>query len=334
MGARIVGLLLGLILGLWAWAVIVPHGPLGALLPWLTLGPFEPHRFFVGAAAAAFGAVIFVAALMPKDGGGSGGGGGGKRRGPAPPLAFDEEPSSSSPPPAEPMSASEPLPPVTLAQVSPAPPPPQPEPPARPPMAETGPGENFQAVRSRLHQAARTEDWPEAAALSRRLPALAANDTERALAAQDAGDLARSAGRLDDAADAYHEALSYARGVHTADPAQGELLAAALTNAGDMAQDEGRLDAAVEAYDEALELRRATVASGRADPPALHALSLSLERLADAREDRGHRTRALDLYKESFDIAGHLAAADPARYGKDLAATRERLAELESRIAG
>ena len=330
MGARIVGLLLGLILGLGAWAVIVPHGPLGALLPWLTLGPFEPHRFFVGAAAAAFGAVIFVAALMPKDGGGSGGGGGGKRRGPAPPLAFDEEP-SSSPPPAEPMSASEPLPPITLAQVNQTPAP-QPQPPARPPMAETGPGEDFQAVRSRLHQAARTEDWPEAAALSRRLPALAANDLERALAAQDVGDLARSAGRLDEAAEAYHDALGYARMAHTADPGQAGLLAAALTNAGDVAQDEGRLDAAVEAYDEALALRRASVARGVADPPALHALSLSLERLADAREDRGHRMRALDLYKESFDIAGHLAATDPARYGKDLAATRERLAELESRI--
>jgi tetratricopeptide (TPR) repeat protein len=181
------------------------------------------------------------------------------------------------------------------------------------------------------------ENWTEAAALSRRLPALAAGDVEHALAAQDAGDLARGAGKGDDAADAYHEAMTYARAAYTGaptDPARRELLAGVLTNIGDVAQDEGRLDAAVEAYDEALALRRAAVAAGPADPPALRALSLSLERLADAREDRGHRMRALDLYKESFDIAGHLAAADPARYGADLATTRERLAELESRIAG
>jgi hypothetical protein len=51
------------------------------------------------------------------------------------------------------------------------------------------------------------------------------------------------------------------------------------------------------------------------------------------REDRGHRSRALDLYRESLDIAGRLAAADPARYGEDLEATRRRLAELEARVA-
>ena len=341
MGARIVGLLLGVILGLAAWAIIMPHGPLGALLPWLNLGAFEPERFFVGAAAAAFGAAIFVAALMPKDGGkGGGGGGGGKRSSPATPLAFEIDPTPSEPAiqAAEPLAFTPPPPQAAAAAValaeSPAPmvaPAASPTPPPAPPP---DPGEGFQAVRERLHQAARSEDWTEAAALSRRLPALAANDAERALAAQDAGDLARSAGRLDDAADAYHDALAYARAIYTADPGQTDLLTGALTNVGDVAQEEGRLDAAVEAYDEALTLRRAAVAGGRADPPALRALSLSLERLADAREDRGHRMRALDLYKESFDIAGHLAAADPARYGADLASTRERLAELESRIAG
>jgi hypothetical protein len=43
--------------------------------------------------------------------------------------------------------------------------------------------------------------------------------------------------------------------------------------------------------------------------------------------------RALALYKESFDIAGALAAADPAAYGAELAVTRERMAELEARLA-
>ncbi|MNY71091.1 hypothetical protein D3C86_2093560 [compost metagenome] len=61
---------------------------------------------------------------------------------------------------------------------------------------------------------------------------------------------------------------------------------------------------------------------------------MSLERLADLREDRGHRMRALDLYRESYDVAARLAAADPARFGADLASTRARLAELEAKVAG
>jgi hypothetical protein len=60
---------------------------------------------------------------------------------------------------------------------------------------------------------------------------------------------------------------------------------------------------------------------------------VNLERLADLREDRGHRMRALDLYRESYDIAGRLAAADPARFGPDLAVTRARLNELEAKIS-
>jgi hypothetical protein len=341
MVARIVGLLLGLLLGVLAHAIILPHGPVGALAPWLSLGSFEPERFFVGAAAAALGAVIFVAALMPKNNGGGSGGGGGKRTAP---LMFgaEEGPAEAAPetaPPADSVTYSPPASaaqaPLTLATQGASPPPAAVDP-APGPVPDPG-EEGFLAVRQRLHDAARMENWTEAAALSRRLPALAANDVERAQAAQDAGDLARGAGAADEAADAYHDALSYARTAAaeaTMDSSRRELLAGVLTNVGDIAQDEGRLDAAVEAYEEALALRRAAVAAGPADPPALRALSLSLERLADAREDRGHRMRALDLYKESFDIAGHLAAADPARYGADLASTRERLGELEARIAG
>jgi hypothetical protein len=94
---------------------------------------------------------------------------------------------------------------------------------------------------------------------------------------------------------------------------------------GDVAELEGRLNDALVAFEEALALRRSHGGREAADPNARRALSVSLERLADLREDRGHRMRALDLYRESYDVAARLAAADPARFGgPDLASTRTR----------
>jgi tetratricopeptide (TPR) repeat protein len=220
------------------------------------------------------------------------------------------------------LEAAEPVAPATAA--------PRPEP--APPPVEAG---SFVALRDELHDLARREDWPQAAALARRLPALASDDHQRLLAAVDLGDLVRAQGRLDEAHEAYEEAAQYGRAMLAAaptDPQAVAALAGALTGVGDIAGDEGRLDAALEAYEEALDLRRQAAAAS-SGPGDHRALSLALERLADAREDRGHRVRALALYKESFDIAGALAAADPAAYGADLAVTRERMAELESRLA-
>jgi tetratricopeptide (TPR) repeat protein len=204
--------------------------------------------------------------------------------------------------------------------------------PAVPPPRPQAPAGEFVALRGQLHALARQEAWPEAAALARRLPALAGDDHQRLLAAIDLGDLSRAQGRLDEAHEAYEDAAALGRGLLAAapaDPGAAKALADALTGVGDIAAEEGRLDAALEAYEEVVALRRKSAAA----PADRRALSLALERLADAREDRGHRVRALALYKESFDIAGALAAADPATYGADLAVTRERLAELEARLA-
>jgi tetratricopeptide (TPR) repeat protein len=99
-----------------------------------------------------------------------------------------------------------------------------------------------------------------------------------------------------------------------------------------MAYDANRLDKAVEAYDEALSLRRYLLKQAPRDLQAQRALSLALERLADVREDRGHRVRALDLYRESMGISVALASQDPKRFGLDLAITRKRVAELEAKI--
>jgi hypothetical protein len=189
--------------------------------------------------------------------------------------------------------------------------------------------ETFEAAREHLRVLAREENWPAVGRVLGRLPRLAATETEQALAAQDLGVFHRSQGRTDDAAEAFEMALGHARGAEPADPA---LLAAALTDVGDVALEQSRLEAAINAYVELVDIRRAAAAADTS-PDNRSLLSLALERLADAREDRGHRTRALSLYQESIAIAGDLAAADPARYGADLAVTRRRLAELEAALA-
>jgi tetratricopeptide (TPR) repeat protein len=185
---------------------------------------------------------------------------------------------------------------------------------------------DFDAARAELRAQARAEAWGPAALALQQVTALAATDRQQMQAAQDAGDFARAQGRSDDAIEAYDQALAYARQAQAP-----ELIADALLNVGDMAYEERRLDFAVESYDEAVALRR-QIAQEVGGPEARRALSIALERLADAREDRGHRTRALDLYRESEAIAAELAQADAARYGGDLATTRQRLEELEARI--
>mgnify|MGYP003147026872 CR=1 FL=1 len=185
---------------------------------------------------------------------------------------------------------------------------------------------DFDGARAELRAQARAEAWGPAALALQQVPALAVPDRQQMLAAQDAGDFARAQGRSDDAIEAYDQALAYARQAQAP-----ELIADALLNVGDMAYEEHRLDFAVDAYAEAVALRR-QIAREVGGPEARRALSIALERLADAREDRGHRTRALDLYRESEAIAAELAQADAARYGGDLATTRQRLEELEARI--
>jgi tetratricopeptide (TPR) repeat protein len=192
--------------------------------------------------------------------------------------------------------------------------------------AETPPAQDFDTARDILRRHARDEAWGPAALALQRVGALAQDDRQHALAAQDAGDFARAQGKADDAIEAYDLALAHAR--MTSEP---DLIADALINVGDMAYEEHRLDAAVENYEAAVTLRR-DIAGTVGTAEARRALSVALERLADAREDRGHRSRALDLYRESEALAAELAQGDAARYGADLASTRQRLEELEARI--
>jgi len=336
MMARLVGIILGVILATSGY-VIAGWGVLGDWAQHLDLGPFEPHRPFVGWAAAITGALLLVAALTPRPKPKA-------RRKPvqaslgadlggdlvaapvaatlaAPEPTFVQSPEPEAPPIAAPIVA-------TTVAVAPAPPAPTPTP---------TPTENFAELRAQLVTLSRQEAWSDAAQTLNRLLRVAATDHEKALARRDLGDFARGQGRLDDAAEAYEEAVSYARSVRASKPgdfAADDLLASALSGVGDVAEMEGRLNEALSAFEEALALRRSHGGREAADPGARRALSVSLERLADLREDRGHRMRALDLYRESYDVAARLAAADPARFGADLASTRTRLAELEAKVAG
>ena len=318
MAARILSLLAAIIFAGIGWAIIAPGGIAGVEPPAISLGMFEGHRSFIGWGAAALGIVALLSSILPRDGGG-----GGKRRA-APLVDFDAGPAPSA---AEGEHAGGG--PTALAEQAP---PPTASP---PPRMEAVADESFADLRERLRTLVRTEQWPTAAALARRLPTSATNDEERLLAARDLGDFARSQGAGDEAAEAYEMALASARGLAAQAPTDAvrlAMLAGVLTGVGDSAQDEGRLEAAVEAYEEALEIRR-QLARDDSSPGARRALSLALERLGDAREDRGHRVRALDLYRESFDIAGKLAALDPQKYGEDLQVTRRRLSELEAKLA-
>ncbi|CAN5407478.1 tetratricopeptide repeat protein [soil metagenome] len=358
MMARLVGIILGVILATSGY-VIAGWGVLGDWAQHLDLGPFEPHRPFVGWAAAITGALLLVAALTPRPKPK-------RRRKPAltdlggglvaapvlapmtspepaatfvsatpeaaPEVALVEAPTLPEPA-SEPASSQEPtiiaVVPHDLV-VAPA------IPPVETPTASAAPSETFAELRARLVTLSRQEAWSEAAQALSRMLRLAGDDREKAQARRDLGDFARSQGRLDEAAEAYEEAVSYARSVRAAKPddfAADDLLAGALAWVGDVAEMEGRLNEALSAFEEALALRRSHGGREAADPGAKRALSISLERLADLREDRGHRMRALDLYRESYDVAARLAAVDPARFGADLASTRARLAELEAKVA-
>lgn len=361
--SRIFGLLLGLALGGAAYVVLNPGGLEGRIPP-IDLGAFESVRFGVALAAGLLGAAVAVASF-------AGPGERRRRRDDLPVIAgFDFDPPTGPPaeaePPApqfEPAAASEldaldgrdPFPDTTPpAEIEPAPFPlasdePEPAPlaaiaagsapqvesphapaesPALEPAASAPASDSFsfEAARTALHAAARAEAWSEAADALRLVRKLAVDERQHMLAAQDAGDFARAQGLTDDAIEAYDEALAYAR--MAGSPAE---TADALINVGDMAYDEHRLDYAVANYEEAVDLRR-QIARDRGSPEARRSLSVALERLADAREDRGHLMRALDLYRESEAITAELAQADAARFGGDFAATRKRLEELEARV--
>jgi hypothetical protein len=98
---------------------------------------------------------------------------------------------------------------------------------------------------------------------------------------------------------------------------------------------EGRLDSAIAMHEESLAVRRALADAAPGDLGALRGLSTGLERLADAREVRGHRSRARDLYRLRLQLAERLSRQAPSDPDLSAAvrATRERLGELDEALA-
>ncbi len=358
MAARLIGLVLGLLIAAAGWIVVRPLvGELGPAVPGLDLGDFEGLRALIGWGALGLGVLAVLVNLWPSRR---------KRRRPAAswidrPITFADDPPAGidvsrqaapglklnlapmAPGPSPfPITAARPTPmaepaPARPLDVAVAQPVRRDLPPVAPGPDPSGPPqETFGQLRAALKGKVREEKWAEAGEVLKRLPELALTHNDRMVAAQDLGDFCRGQGRIDDAAEAYGQALSYARLLHEiepADPVAASDLAGALINVGDMATDEGRLDAALGAYEDAVALRRKLIANHGARRLDRRALSIALERLADAREDRGHRVRALDLYRESVELAGALAAEDPQRYGAELQGTRTRLSELEARLS-
>lgn len=328
--ARIVGIILGTILATSGY-VVAGWGQLGSWAAHLDLGPFEPHRPLAGAAAAILGGVFVVAALTPRPK---------PKRRKTGPVALDLEGGLEAAPVIAPAQDFAPIA-TPVLNVSPAPAAARPPAPvtrqAPAPAKPAAPaGDTFAHLRERMIALTRAESWSEAARLLIAMKGAASGDRELATVYRDLGDFARSQGQMDDAAEAYDTAVSHARDALRAAPGDlnaMELLAGTLAGVGDVAEAEGRLDDALSAFEESLALRRSSGGREAGDPGAQRALSVSLERLADLREDRGHRMRALDLYRESYDVAARLAAADPARFGSDLALTRQRLAELEAKVS-
>lgn len=118
------------------------------------------------------------------------------------------------------------------------------------------------------------------------------------------------------------------------DGASRSRLADLLKKQGDIAEAEGRLGEAIEAYEESAGLRRVVLASDEANGREQRWLWTTLDSLAECREDRGHRSRAAALFRESIEAGARAVALVPEENGyvAELEETRGRLAALEAQL--
>ena len=112
-------------------------------------------------------------------------------------------------------------------------------------------------------------------------------------------------------------------------------LADLLKKSGDIEEAEGRLGPAIDAYEQSVALRREVVAEAPDSARETRWLWMTLETLAECRDDRGHHSQAAALYRESLTVGERALALAPdeASYANDLNATRARLASLEAQTA-
>ncbi len=119
-----------------------------------------------------------------------------------------------------------------------------------------------------------------------------------------------------------------------ADSASRSRLADLLKKQGDIAESEGRLGEAIESYEESAGLRRVILSSDEGNGREQRWLWTTLDSLAECREDRGHRTRAAALFRESIEAGARAVALMPEENGyvAELEETRDRLAALEAQL--
>ncbi len=88
-------------------------------------------------------------------------------------------------------------------------------------------------------------------------------------------------------------------------------------------------------HEESLGVRKTLADQAPEDLGALRSLSTGLEKLADARDARGHRSRARDLFRLRLRLAERLSAQTPGdpELSAAVASTRERLGELDEALA-
>ncbi len=204
----------------------------------------------------------------------------------------------------------------------------QPEPPARPVSAAPVP-----QTPHRL-EPARASDAPSAAPVASTPPPVAGRAQLLDLLHQ--AKLARAEGRLDDALELAEAAVTEARSSYRSQM-HGQAatdLAEALAAVAELEEDEGRLEVALPTYDESLALHRAVAQAAPEDPGAALGLIKALERLADCREARGHRSRARDCYAEAMGLAERLTWLEPDSevYRKAHQATKARFESLNAEL--
>jgi tetratricopeptide (TPR) repeat protein len=255
-----------------------------------------------------------------------------------------------------PYAEAAPAQPTTERTWAPLPPLREPKPPApeiepdvlaeAPPEAPSEPAPQFQAVPLVESPAANdVEPAPTTATPPEIDPAIAAGHKAKLVELSQAADAFKAAGRPEDAGELYDQALTEARAYYAAVPSVLDAkikLAEALGRMALVNEAENRLELALQQHEESLSIYRSMAMYRSMGADALdeqgwaRGMVGAIERLADCREVRGHRSRARDLYAEAVRITQRLSWLEPQseRYAAAFAHAKARFAALDAELQG
>ena len=139
------------------------------------------------------------------------------------------------------------------------------------------------------------------------------------------GDLWRTTGNLDSAAEAYRGAEQAARRT-----ANDRDLSVSHTRIGDVLRSQGDRDGALAAYRAALAIAETLARRGPTNTAWQRDLSVSHERIGDVLLSQGDRDGALAAYRADLAIAETLARRDPANtdWQRDLSVSHDKLGDV------